>query len=367
MLKEKQLMSHKHPHVAIVGASGAVGLEVINILANRHHPQCQLSFYGSQRSEGSRIQYQDSLIKVEHVDQIIRSDHDFAVLCADAETAIRVRTNLSERIGAIIDNSSAFRMDPAVPLVIPEVNGHLLGRDTKVIANPNCSTIMLLTALNPLREALGIRNIIVTTYQAVSGAGKAGIRELYNQTRAYLNEDSLSPQIFPCSCAFNVFEHESDIIQATGFNGEESKIINETHRIWQDPTLSVLPTCVRVPVERSHSQAVVVEFDEPATLEQIRKVLDRDGIHLVSEGNQLTPRDAANNDDVYIGRIRLDPGSAGRRALLWICADQLRKGAALNAIQIMDKLVQVQLSKNSTESYSELAKNKTNSTHQICT
>lgn len=328
------------PRIAIVGASGAVGREAISILASRGHPIQRLRLYGSNRSVGKVVNYLGSTISIGHVDEITHSEHDFVLLCATGEVARCVRDALSNTNAVLIDNSSAFRMDPDVPLVIPEVNAHLLHTDTRLVANPNCSTIMLLVALDPLRKALGVKSVIVTTYQAVSGAGAAGIDELHTQTRYYLDGASMPTKVFPCSCAFNVFEHESPIDPATGFNGEESKMISETQRIWDDSTLSVLPTCVRVPVERAHAQSVIIELKRSTTVEEIREILSgQDGIEQTPDRRLLTPKDAAGKDCVFVGRVRVDPQSNGRRVMLWICADQIRKGAALNAIQILDLLV----------------------------
>ena len=327
------------PRIAVVGASGAVGQEAISILNARNHPVRSLKLYGSNRSVGKRVEYHGSTITIEHLEKISQSEHDFVLLCATGDVARNVRDALSHTHAVLIDNSSEFRMDPDVPLVIPEVNSHLLDRSTKLVANPNCSTIMMLVALNPLRQAFGINSVIVTTYQAVSGAGAAGINELHQQTQAYLDGSSTPTKVFPCSCAFNVFEHESPTDPSTGLNGEETKIISETQRIWGDQTISILPTCVRVPVERAHAQSIVFELDSPTTVEEIEQIYSaQNGISRVSSDRLLTPRDVAGQDDVYIGRVRIDPQSEGKRVVLWICADQIRKGAALNAMQILDQM-----------------------------
>jgi len=335
-------MADQYPAIAIVGATGVVGLEAIKILESRRYPPERIRCYGSVRSAGSTISYMGTQLTVSLLDEITENPPEFALLCADAHTALRVRDMLESTATTIIDNSSAFRMDPDVPLVIPEVNGHLLHSKPSLVANPNCSTIMMLTALEPIREAYGIQNISVTTYQAVSGAGKAGIQELRDQTRAHLDGLDETPSVFPCSCAMNVFEHESAIDPETGFNGEETKMILESRRIWNDQTLSVLPTCIRVPVERAHSQSIVVEVSTPITVQKIRSRLQSSGIRVLENGVSLTPRDVAGHDEVFVGRIRIDPHSNGTRVLLWICCDQIRKGAALNAIQIMDSYIKMQ-------------------------
>ena len=328
------------PQIAIVGASGAVGSEAISILASRGHPVQRLRLFGSDRSVGKSIDYLGSTIRIEHLEEITQSENDFVLLCATGDVARSVRDALFDTDTVLIDNSSAFRMDPDVPLVIPEVNAHLLHAGIRLIANPNCSTIMLLVALDPLHKAFGVKSVIVTTYQAVSGAGAAGIDELYLQTRDYLDGSIAPTKVFPRSCAFNVFEHESPIDPATGFNGEESKMIGETQRIWDDSTISVLPTCVRVPVERAHAQSLIVELGCSTTVEDLHKIFsEQGGIEQTPHGRLLTPRDVAGKDGVFVGRVRVDPQSNGRRVMLWICADQIRKGAALNAIQILDEML----------------------------
>ncbi len=330
------------PTIAIVGVTGLVGAQALQILAERHHPSARIHCYGSPRSVGNHINYQGTQLPIKPLDQLatdaIKCSIDYALLCADAPTAVKSRDLLSHTQTTIIDNSSAFRLDPDVPLVIPEINAHLLTLCPRVVANPNCSTIMLLAALAPIRQAIGIASIQLTTYQAVSGAGKAALAELRNQSQAYLDGNTTPPSVFPTPCAFNVFEHESPIDPATGLNGEETKIIQESRRICNDPNLQIFPTCVRVPVERAHTQSIVIELDAPTTVAQLRSLLDRPGIKLSEPASPLTPRDAANQNDIHIGRIRIDPASNHRRAALWICADQIRKGAALNAIQIMDAL-----------------------------
>ncbi len=332
-------MSDSPPTVAIVGATGAVGREALSILARRGLPGDRLSLYASSRSAGARVAYQDSAIEIRSSETLAAHAPDFALLCADAPTARAAHDSLVGTGTVIIDNSSAFRMDPGVPLVIPEVNGELLDHGSGLIANPNCSTIMLLTALHPLRESLGIRSVIVTTYQAVSGAGAAGIEELHAQTAAALRGRRRATRVFPVSCAFNVFEHESPVDPATGFNGEESKMIAESRKIWGESGPPVLPTCVRVPVERAHSQAVIVELGRPASVGEIRGVLAAaPGVRLHEGSSALNPRSIAGSDEVVVGRVRIDPGDP-RRAMLWLCCDQIRKGAALNAIQIMERIV----------------------------
>ncbi len=324
------------PRIAIVGPTGLVGQETLKILQSRSYPSDQITHFGSPRSRGTTIRYGLDDLVIHGIDQIADGDFDFALLCATSDAARRVRELVSDTDTTLIDHSAAFRMENDVPLIIPEVNSADLESHHRVIANPNCSTIMLLSAAEPIRKQFGIEQLIVTTYQAVSGAGKTGIDELHAQTSAYLENKLCEPRVFPCSSGMNIFEHESEQNPITLFNGEEEKIINETKKIWNEPSARVLPTCVRVPVERAHSQSVIIELSRSARLNEIRSVLDQDGLKVLESGELLTPRMAAYQDDVYIGRIRIDPESDGKRVLIWICADQIRKGAALNAIQIMD-------------------------------
>ncbi len=334
-------MPEPRPTVAVVGASGIVGREAVQILEERGVPRENLRLYGSTRSAGRRVRYGEAEIEIRHVDTIGNDHHDFALLCADADVAHTIRTALHDMDTVLIDNSSAYRMDPSVPLVVPEINGNLLTTTTRLIANPNCSTIMMLAAIEPLRRALGVNGITATTYQAVSGAGAAGLEELIDQTAAVTAGESRTPTVFPVSCGWNVFEHESARDPETGFSGEESKMVAESRRIWNDPGLNVLPTCVRVPVERAHAQSLNVDLDEPTTVGDVRALLeDAPWVRVWPEGRLLTPRDAAGHDEVFVGRVRMDPASDGRRVLLWVCCDQVRKGAALNAVQIMEEMLE---------------------------
>jgi aspartate-semialdehyde dehydrogenase len=322
--------------IAVIGATGAVGGEVLSILADRGYSAEQIACFGSDRSAGSSIHYQHSELRIAPLSELARYELDYAIACADASVAQQARSLLKNSSALLIDNSSAFRMEEGVPLIVPEVNGRQLTQRTNLIANPNCSTIMLVRVLDPIHRAFGLRGVTVTTYQAVSGAGRAGIDELRSQTRAAMSGATRAPELFPVDCAFNVFEHESAIDPETGFNGEETKIIKETKRILGLPSLEILPTCVRVPVERAHAQSVVVELARSADAEQLRQLLSDSGIRCAPEQHPLTPLGVSGTDDVHAGRIRMDPSSEGRRAVLWICCDQIRKGAALNAIQIME-------------------------------
>ncbi|HBS29589.1 MAG TPA: aspartate-semialdehyde dehydrogenase [Phycisphaerales bacterium] len=328
--------------LAIVGATGAVGREALRILHERGVSSSRIVALASGRSDGARLPYADRSIMVAPTTASAIESCDAALFCADADTARALAPGAARAGVLVVDNSSAFRLDPSVPLVIPEVNPHTLDASTppRLVANPNCSTVILLTAIEPIRRAFGVSSIIVSTYQAVSGAGLAAIDELRAQTRAALEGAPLPPLIFPESCAFNLFPHESPVEPDTGMNAEERKVVAEARRILNDPGLSITPTCVRVPVERAHSQSITLELDAPATAEQVRALLRAaPGVEFLEPPDRPpTPLRAAGRDPVLVGRVRIDPDSGGRRLSLWVCADQLRKGAALNAVQILEAL-----------------------------
>ena len=333
-------MKMQHGSIAIVGATGAVGREALAILASRGVPASRVVALASSSSAGRELPYAESTVIVQELTRERLHACAHAIFAADAPTAHQYAPIAAEHGVFVVDNSSAFRMHPAVPLVIPEVNAHLLASKPRLVANPNCSTIILLTALQPLRQLAGIADVVVSTYQAVSGAGLAAVGELYSQSRAVLNGTPAEPSVFPVRCAFNVFPHESPTDPATGRNVEEQKMIAESGRIWGIDQAPVLPTCVRVPVERAHSQSITVLTHQPTTVASVRTALEHaPGVRLIDDpvnGTFPTPLDASGQDDILVGRIRVDP--TGHRVSLWVCGDQLRKGAALNAVQILDLL-----------------------------
>ncbi len=322
------------PLVAVVGATGAVGREALAILAGRGHPADRVIALASARSAGQRLAYGDTEVEVVALGEGFPKC-DAALFCASAEIA-RSHARLAVDAGAlVVDNSSAFRMDPAVPLVVPEINGHTIG-GARLIANPNCSTIILLTALNPLRERFGVERVVVSTYQAVSGAGIEAVEELKAQARAVLDGEPAECRVFPRQCAFNVFSHESAVDPATGLNGEEAKMIAESRRIWGG-NFELIPTCVRVPVVRAHTQSAVVTLGRDATEAAVLEALATGaGLRVVEDRarNEFpTPLAATGGDDVLVGRVR----RFGEKTFgVLIAGDQLRKGAAQNAIQVMD-------------------------------
>lgn len=335
--------------IVILGATGAVGQELLGILAHRKWPADRVRLVASENSAGQSICYLGNRLVVARL-RPSAFERASLVLSATSSEIARVWLPQAIECGAtVIDNSSHFRHAPGVPLVIPEVNGHELRTSSdspRLVANPNCSTTLLLIALNPLRRRFGLEAIDVTTYQAVSGAGSAAIRELRDQTADALAHRSTAPLVFPEPCAFNVFSHESELDLASGLNAEEQKIIDETRRIFADSSLAITPTCVRVPVLRAHSQAVTVTLKRRANLTEFREAFRRaPGLQVVDNRRKQvfpTPLAATGQDEVLVGRFRPDPaekrGSDGRsrRWCLFLSGDQLRKGAALNAIQVAD-------------------------------
>lgn len=346
--------------IAVVGATGAVGREVLTLLHARGTAPHRVRALASARSVGTALPYGEAVLRAAELTAGSFGGCAVAIFAADAETA-RVFAPAAIEAGAlVVDNSSAFRMHPEVPLVVPEVNAGAIEQSSgefrgRLIANPNCTTIILLTALEPLRRAFGIGAIDVATYQAVSGAGLAAIDELHELTREALHtgrgrlgfprRERAAP-VFAEPCAFNVFSHDSAVDPDTGVNGEERKVIDEARKIWNQPALRVTPTCVRVPVVRAHTEAITVTLDVPATEREVRDALAAgEGIVLIDDraGNSFpTPRKATERDPVLVGRVRPDPGEPldehkrSRRWCLLVCGDQLRKGAALNAIQIAE-------------------------------
>jgi len=328
-----------------------VGLEALAILGERGVESARLRVLASERSAGSDVPYRGGSVRVAEIGPDSFRGVELALVCASAEVARRLAPVAAAAGAVVVDNSSAFRADPLVPLVIPEVNGGSLPRRGSrgvIIANPNCSTIILLAAVNPLRTAFGIERLVVATYQAVSGAGAAAMEELREQVLEVANGREAKPRVFKEPCAFNVFSHDSAMDVETGVNGEERKIIDETRRIWDDPRAAVSPTCIRVPVMRAHTEAIAVTLASPASEGEVFEVLrNGPGLEVVDDRSANafpTPLKAAGRDKVLVGRVRRDPAEEpdalgrSRSFLLMACGDQLRKGAALNAVQIAEAL-----------------------------
>lgn len=332
--------------VGIVGATGAVGREMLAVLEERDFPVGTLRLFASPRSAGEELTWKGRAIEVEVMPEDGAEGLDVVLFSAGSGVSKRAAPGFAAKGAVVIDNSSAFRMEADVPLVVPEVNGQrafeaLTGR--RIIANPNCSTIQLVVALQPLRENFRMRRVIVSTYQSVSGAGQAGIAELSEQVIGLLNSGSTpSANKFPHQIAFNCIP-SIGTYRDDGYTDEEWKLVAESRRILEMPELRVVPTCVRVPVFTCHSESVLVEFDGKVTATQVRAALHNgEGITLVDKPTaEEYPMgvDAVGTDDVYVGRIRQAPDDDSAVAM-WVVADNLRKGAALNAVQIAELLAE---------------------------
>jgi aspartate-semialdehyde dehydrogenase len=328
--------------VAVIGATGNVGREMLSTLAERKFPVSEVIALASERSVGRRVSFGDDELKVQDLAKFDFKGVDIALSSPGAKISAVHSPRAGKAGCVVIDNTSHFRMDPDVPLVVPEVNpGAIAGFSKKnIIANPNCSTIQMVVALKPLHDAAKIKRVVVSTYQSVSGAGKEAMDELFNQTRAVYVNQPIERERFTKQIAFNVIPH-IDIFMDDGFTKEEWKMQVETKKIL-DPKIDVVATCVRVPVFVGHAEAVFVEFENPITEGEARRVLrDAPGIgivdHRANEG-YVTPLEATGEDKVYISRLRADP-TVKNGLVFWCVADNLRKGAALNAVQIAEALV----------------------------
>src|SRR5881398_2174457 len=330
--------------VAVVGATGNVGREILNVLAERQFPLDELATLASASSTGDAIDFGDSgeTLKVKNLEHFDFSGWDIALFAAGSEVSRLYATKAAQAGCTVIDNSSLFRMDPDVPLIVPEVNSDAIAGYAKknIIANPNCSTAQLVVALKPLHDAAKIKRVVVATYQSVSGAGKAGMDELFEQSRNIFVGDSNEPAFFTKQIAFNVIPH-IDVLLDDGSTKEEWKMVVETKKIL-DPSIKVTATCVRVPVFVGHSEAVNIEFENEISAEQAREILrEAPGVMLIDKhepGGYVTPYEAAGEDATYISRIRED-ATVENGLSLWCVSDNLRKGAALNAIQIAECLI----------------------------
>jgi aspartate-semialdehyde dehydrogenase len=329
------------PRVAVVGATGAVGPVVLEVLAERGFPASEVVAFASARSAGSRIPFAGGELEVRELCDNSFEGFDLALFSAGGSTSRRYAPKAVARGCVVVDKSSAFRMDPSVPLVVPEVNPEALDGHRGIVSNPNCSTIQLVAALKPLHDAAGLTHVTVATYQAVSGTGAGAVRELHDQSRALLAGESAEAAVYPHQIAFNVLP------QCDAFEGdsttEETKLVNETHKILGDSELAISSTCVRVPVWRGHSEAVWIETREPLGAERARALLrEAPGVRVVDDpaaGVYPLPSAAAGTDDVLVGRIR-DDASRRHGLSLFVVADNLRKGAATNGVQIAELLVE---------------------------
>lgn len=331
------------PVVAIVGATGAVGVELIRCLEKRAFPLSELRLFASARSAGKTLKFRGQGLAVRELNEQSFSGVDLALFSAGGSTSKRFAP-IAVRAGAtVVDNSSAFRMDPAVPLVVPEINPQTVRAHQGIIANPNCCAIIAITPLWPIHRTNRIRRLVLATYQAASGAGAAAMEELRESTRAYLEGRAYQHTVLPHPYAFNLFSHNTSIDPATGYNDEETKVMQETRKIFGDADMRVSATCVRVPVLRAHSVAITLECERPITPAQVRDLMQSaPGVKLVDdmERNYFPmPQDASGQDPILVGRIRQDVSDPGGRSIcLFVAGDQLLKGAALNAVQIAELL-----------------------------
>jgi aspartate-semialdehyde dehydrogenase len=328
-------------NVAILGATGAVGTELLQLLEARNFPLKSLKLLASPRSAGTEISFKGRAIAVEPVSAAAFNGIDIVLASAGGSTSKEWAKAIVEAGALMIDNSSAFRMDSSVPLVIPEVNPDAAKDHRGIIANPNCTTILMSVALWPLHQIQPIRRIVVATYQSASGAGARAMEEVKQQAQAILNGEKPPTECFPYPLAFNLFPHNTPI-NVQGYCEEEMKMIHETRKIFTAPELRISATCIRVPVLRAHSEAVNIEFAQPFDVAQARAAIEQaDGVQLVEDWNANyfpMPIDASGEDDVLVGRIRQDLSHPSGLEL-WLCGDQIRKGAALNAIQIAELVV----------------------------
>ena len=325
--------------VAVVGATGNVGREMLSILAEREFPADEVIALASRRSIGVEVSYGDKTLKCRDLEQFDFSDVDFCLMSAGGKVSKEWSPKIGRQGCIVIDNSSTWRMDPDVPLVVPEVNAADLAGYTKknIIANPNCSTAQLVVALKPLHDFAKIKRVVVDTYQSVSGTGKDAMEELFNQTRSIYVNDPSEPEIYPKQIAFNVIPHGGDFME-DGYTTEEWKMVVETKKML-DPKIKLTATSVRVPVFVGHSEAVHIEFENPITDEEARNALrEAPGCLVVDkreDGGYVTPVECVGEYATYVSRIRVDPTVENGLAL-WVVSDNLRKGAALNAIQIAE-------------------------------
>lgn len=330
-------------NVAIVGATGAVGQEFLTVLAERNFPIKTLRLLASARSAGKTVLFKGQSYAVEELTKDSFKDIQIAFFSAGGSISKEFAPAAVAAKAIVIDNTSAFRMKEGIPLVVPEVNPEQIHKHPGLIANPNCSTIIMNVPVWPLHKVNRIRRLVVSTYQAVSGAGAWGLYELDAQIKAYAAGKPIAKEKFPHMIVNNLFSHNSKVAE-NGYNEEENKMVNETRKIFADPKIMVTATCVRVPVPRAHCESINIEFERPMTVAQVREVLSKaPGVKIVDnpEANHFPmPAEASGQDDVLVGRIRQDISREDGKGIdLFVSGDQIRKGAATNAVQIAEKLI----------------------------
>ncbi|PHT60441.1 Aspartate-semialdehyde dehydrogenase [Capsicum baccatum] len=342
-------LNENAPSIAVVGVTGAVGQEFLSVLTDRDFPYRSLKLLASKRSAGKTVKFENRNYTVEELNEESFDGIDIALFSAGGSISKKYGPVAAKKGTIVVDNSSAFRMDENVPLVIPEVNPEAMvnlkvgcGKGG-IIANPNCSTIICLMAVTPLHRRAKVKRMVVSTYQAASGAGAAAMEELVQQTREVLDGKEPTCNIFNQQYAFNLFSHNAPI-QPNGYNEEEMKLVKETRKIWSDMGVKVTATCIRVPVMRAHAESVNLQFEKPLDEDTARNILkNAPGIVVVDDraSNRFpTPIEVSNKDDVAVGRVRRDVSQDGDYGLdIFVCGDQIRKGAALNAVQIAEMLL----------------------------
>ena len=332
------------PVVAIAGATGAVGIELLGCLERRNFPLSQLRLFASARSAGKTLQFRGKPVPVQELTEQGLEGVNIGLFSAGSSTSKRFAPIAVTKGAVVVDNSSAFRMDSDVPLVVPEINPAALREHKGIIANPNCAAIISITPLWPIHRTNRIRRLIISTYQAASGAGAAAMEELRESTRAYLDGREYRNTVLPHPYAFNLFSHNTKVDPVTGYNEEETKVIQETRKIFADSELRVSATCVRVPVLRAHCAALTFECERPISAAFVREALSSaPGVKVVDDvqNNYFPmPKDASGQDSILVGRIRQDLSDpSGHSIAMFVAGDQLLKGAALNAVQIAEQLL----------------------------
>lgn len=334
----------KSPSLAIAGVTGAVGQEFLRILEERRFPFSSLKLLASARSAGQRIDFLGKTYTVEELTGDSFDGVELALFSAGGSISRKFAPIAAGKGCVVVDNSSAFRMDPNVPLVVPEVNPEDIARHQGILANPNCSTIIMNLPVWPLHRAVGVKRVVVSTYQAASGAGAAAMRELEQQAHQWSRGEEITSEIFQRQYIWNLFSHNSKIDMQTGYNEEETKMLKETRKIFHSEDIRITATCVRVPVLRAHCESINLTFARPLGEDEARKILaDAPGVSVIDDRVQNRhpePLHASGRDDVFVGRIRRDVSQDDGYGLdLFVSGDQIRKGAALNAIQIAERLL----------------------------
>jgi len=330
-----------NPRVAIVGATGAVGQAFLECLEKRAFPVSELALFASARSLGKVFHFRDKPLRVrELTPEGAKEKFDILLMSAGKDISREYAPRFAEAGGVVVDNSSAWRMDPEVPLVVPEVNPEQIRKHHGIIANPNCSTIQMVVALKPLHDAARVRRVVVSTYQSASGAGGKGIAELEDELRSLALDDRLfQRRVFPRPLAYNAIP-QIDVFHEDGYTNEERKMMRETQKIMGDPAIRVTATCVRIPVRVGHSEAVTIETERKLTAARAIELLrEAEGVRVAERpGDYPTAREVAGKDEVFVGRVREDP-TVENGLVFWCVSDNLLKGAALNAVQIAERLI----------------------------